>query len=256
MYSQLHESALRGPTEWLCQAADAFQRVVLCVAQPPTDLPALKRELSRIPVPTTHFERFSLRYLTCECFAAIVAGEAGCRPQRPREFVSFLRALHSDSDPIERFSKLVTDLCRPTEVPHASLAEQIGSRIEREYPSRITAHRIAREYQVSRVRLDRTFLRQFGLRFHEYLTAVRVRHGLALVVGGLKIEAAAPAVGYKSKKDFYRAVKLQTGLTPGQVRRQCRTTRVSHDAAGTGPLPPLDQRSAGNVASLQTRPGR
>jgi AraC-like DNA-binding protein len=36
----------------------------------------------------------------------------------------------------------------------------------------------------------------------------------------LKIEAVAIDVGYRSKKDFYRMVRVRLGCTPGQLRRQ------------------------------------
>jgi methylphosphotriester-DNA--protein-cysteine methyltransferase len=49
-------------------------------------------------------------------------------------------------------------------------------------------------------------------------TPVRVAHGLDLVSTGTKIEAAGLAVGYKSKKDFCRAVQQRVGCTPAQFR--------------------------------------
>ena len=220
---------LREQSDWLCRAADAFQRVILCTSRAPIDAQKLRQELARIPAPTTRFEHLALRYLMFDSFAAITSNPAGCRLPRPREFVTFLDAVHSDSDAIPRFSKLVIELCRSSEAPNASLAEEIGRRIEREYASRMTAERMAQDCKVSRVQLDRTFVQRFGLRFHEYLTAVRVRRGIDLVIGGMKIDAVALAVGYPSKKDFYRAVRLHTGVTPGQLRRQRGLPAASRD---------------------------
>ena len=206
--------------DWLCRAADAFQKVVLCAAQSPIDVQRLALELSGIPVPRTHFERLAARYLICECFAAISSGGATLRPPRPREFVALVRASRGDSNPIARFSKLIMALCRPAKGQDVSLADRIGRRIEKDYASRITAKRLAGECHVTRTQLDHSFIQRFGIRLHEYLTVVRLRHGLDLVTGGMKVEAAAAAVGYQSKKDFYRAVRLRTGFTPGQLRRR------------------------------------
>jgi methylphosphotriester-DNA--protein-cysteine methyltransferase len=57
----------------------------------------------------------------------------------------------------------------------------------------------------------------------------------------MKIEAAAPAVGYKSKKDFYRAVRLHTGLTPGQLRRQRMSTAASMSSGSSSGQPAPDR---------------
>ena len=208
--------------DWVCRAADAFQKVVLCTSESPVDVQRLELELARIPVPTTHFERLAARYFICECLAVIGCGGTTCRPSRPREFAALLRVSRDDSNPIAGFSKLIMKLYRPAKTQQVSLAERIGRRIENDYASRMTANRMARECEVTRTQLDRSFVQRFGRRFHEYLTEVRLRHGLDLVIGGMKIEAAAAAVGYQSKKDFYRAVRAHTGSTPGQLRRHRR----------------------------------
>jgi transcriptional regulator GlxA family with amidase domain len=38
----------------------------------------------------------------------------------------------------------------------------------------------------------------------------------------LKVEAVAIDVGYRSKKDFYRIVRVRLGCTPGELRRRPR----------------------------------
>ena len=224
------------PADWLCRAADAFQVVVLCTSESPLDVQRLELALTQIPVPRTHFERLATRYLICECFAAISCGGATCRPARPREFIALVRASRDDSNPITGFSKLIKGLYRPAKAQNVSLAERIGRRIEKDYACRMTANRMAAEWHVTRTQLDRSFVQRFGRRFHEHLTVVRLRHGLDLVTSGMKIEAAAAAVGYRSKKDFYRAVRLHTGLTPGQLRRRRRSadSRLPSRDAVTG----------------------
>ena len=49
---------------------------------------------------------------------------------------------------------------------------------------------------------------------HEWLTGVRLDHALALIREGVKIEAVALLVGYRSKKNFYRQFKRRFGMTP------------------------------------------
>jgi AraC family transcriptional activator of mar-sox-rob regulon/AraC family mar-sox-rob regulon transcriptional activator len=110
---------------------------------------------------------------------------------------------------------------------HGSLADTIGARLESELPRYLTASEIAAEYRLRRAGLDSLFRDRFGMGFHAYFRATRVRRGLDLVLGGMKVEAAARSVGYKSKKDFYRAVKQETGSTPGQLRRSPGATRAT-----------------------------
>jgi AraC-like DNA-binding protein len=204
---------------WLCKASNAFQRVVLVASSRPVVARELQRELSRLPVPVTPFERLTSRCLMCECLMALVASDPTYRALRTlRDFVR-LTAAERSSDGIARFSRVMADLCQAPD-QQSQLAEEIGNRLEQEYASKMTLDAMAREYQVSRLQLDRSFHHRFGIHFHEYLRAIRVERGLDLVREGMKIEAAAPAVGYKSKKNFYRAVRQVTGLTPGQIRRR------------------------------------
>jgi AraC-like DNA-binding protein len=220
--TQMTTKPLRADQEaaWLCKASNAFQRVMLVAGTRPVETLELKRELSKLPTPVTPFERLASRCLMCECMLALVGGDASYRALRTlRDFVRLTAAGRFSSDSLARFSKSIIELCQsPSQ--HSQLAEEIGSRLEQEYASKMTLDAMAREYRVSRLHLDRTFHHRFGIHFHEYLRAIRVERGLDLVREGMKIEAAAPAVGYKSKKNFYRAVRQVTGLTPGQVRRR------------------------------------
>jgi AraC-like DNA-binding protein len=51
------------------------------------------------------------------------------------------------------------------------------------------------------------------------LAAVRISGGVRrLRADADKVEVIALAVGYRSKRAFHRAVRRETGLTPGQVR--------------------------------------
>jgi len=72
---------------------------------------------------------------------------------------------------------------------------------------------------VSPAHLRRTFRREFGISLPEYVRRIRLLRALEVLAGGgIKIEALALDVGYRSKKSFYQAFRRLTGLTPAAFR--------------------------------------
>jgi two-component system, response regulator YesN len=62
--------------------------------------------------------------------------------------------------------------------------------------------------------LGRLFRQEVGTTVRSYLTLVRLEHAAALIHDGVKIEAVALTVGYRSKKNFYEQFKRHFGTTP------------------------------------------
>jgi AraC-like DNA-binding protein len=94
--------------------------------------------------------------------------------------------------------------------------------IDAHYAERLTLNAVAAVAGSSRRHLTTCFERDVGQTVHGYLTAVRVRHAAALVVSGEKIEAVSLMVGYRSKKNFYRAFKARMGMSPVEYRASMR----------------------------------
>jgi AraC-like DNA-binding protein len=90
--------------------------------------------------------------------------------------------------------------------------------VDQQCDGRITVQRVARNFGVSLRLLNGEFRSREGMGLKAYIRHVRVTRGLRLIAHGMKIEAAALMVGYRSKKDFYRAVRVETGVTPGSLR--------------------------------------
>jgi len=86
--------------------------------------------------------------------------------------------------------------------------------IENRYAEPITVTQIAAAVGRSPKHLGTMFRLQTGATIHKYLTRVRLRHAIALIRRGEKIEAISLLVGYRSKKNFYRHFKLHMGTTP------------------------------------------
>ena len=87
-------------------------------------------------------------------------------------------------------------------------------RIEQSYSDPITLRSLASELHRQAAYLGAMFRREVGVSMHQCLTRVRLDHAAALVRDGVKIEAVALLVGYRSKKNFYRQFRRRFGTTP------------------------------------------
>jgi methylphosphotriester-DNA--protein-cysteine methyltransferase len=208
-------------SEWLARVTGAFQKLVLLARGAQTDPKQLEEQLARIPAPRNRFEALVIRYFVDDCLMAILGDSRVTQsPAILKQFTNILLAVHRDPNPLEELAKA---LGGPAKIDaNALLANTISSKLEQDIGRRITARTMAVEYGIGRTQLDRLFRERFGVGFHRYLTSMRVKRGLDLVMSGMKVEAAAVCVGYRSKKDFYRAVREETGSTPGKLRRSGR----------------------------------
>jgi AraC-like DNA-binding protein len=98
-----------------------------------------------------------------------------------------------------------------------SAASRAARAIRDQYQLPWTIAVLARRFDVSPSQLRRNFQREFGVSVQEYHCTMRVIKAMTLVSTD-KIEASALKVGYKSKKNFYRAFQEVTGLTPTAFR--------------------------------------
>lgn len=209
----------RGLSEWLARVASAFQKLVLLARSSHVEPQQLEEQLAHVPAPRNAIESLVIRYFIDDCLIAVL--KDGATTQSPavlRHFADVITAVHRRDNPLAELGRVLCGACKAN--PDTILANTIKDRLEQEIGQRrITARTFAVEYRIGRSQLDRLFRERFGVGFHRYLTSMRVKRGLDLVMTGMKVEAAAVCVGYKSKKDFYRAVKEETGSTPGQLRR-------------------------------------
>ena len=86
--------------------------------------------------------------------------------------------------------------------------------IEQSYAEPVTLQFLAAALGRQASYLGSVFRRETGLSVRQCLTQVRLQHAAALIRDGVKIEAVALLVGYRSKKNFYRQFKRQFKMTP------------------------------------------
>jgi len=91
--------------------------------------------------------------------------------------------------------------------------------IEKSYSERITLHTLSRTLNRQSAYLGQVFRREVGMTVRQWVTRVRIEHAATLINDGIKIEAVALIVGYRSKKNFYRQFRRQFASTPLEYRR-------------------------------------
>ena len=98
------------------------------------------------------------------------------------------------------------------------MANQIVHRmldvIETDYASIVTLRTLSSTVGRQPTYLGRLFRQEMGSTARDYLTRVRLERAAALIREGVKIEAVALSVGYRSKKNFYQQFRKHYGTTP------------------------------------------
>lgn len=98
-----------------------------------------------------------------------------------------------------------------------SVAARVTQLIKQDYRQRWCLADLAKRFHVTASWLRRHFRREFGTTIHQYQQTLRV---LAAMddLGKDKVDPIALGVGFKSTKNFYRAFRRLTGLTPAAFR--------------------------------------
>jgi AraC-like DNA-binding protein len=66
--------------------------------------------------------------------------------------------------------------------------------------------------------LNVAFQRGSGITIHEYTMSLRMERAAVAIREGVKIEAIACSLGYRSRKTFYRQFSLSFDMSPGEYR--------------------------------------
>lgn len=99
--------------------------------------------------------------------------------------------------------------------------------IETSYAERITLNSLASMLNRQSAYLGQLFRREVGMTVRQWVTRVRLDHATVLIRDGVKIEAVALIVGYRSKKNFYRQFRRRFATTPFEYGRQATRERAS-----------------------------
>jgi two-component system response regulator YesN len=97
---------------------------------------------------------------------------------------------------------------------HNLLVQRMLATIESDYAAALTVRTLSKAIGRQPAYLGRVFRQVVGSTVRDYLTRVRLNRAAQLIRDGVKIEAVALSVGYRSKKNFYRQFKRRYGTTP------------------------------------------
>jgi len=193
-------SAVRG--EWLYETARVSQQI-LCEARARGGGAAeVVNALDVLPPPATPLERIVRQGMIFDVLLGCV-DDRSCS-HHERTFNVFRRVLETSARP----SPLL-------ESPESRAAALIHERSI--YP--IDVAEIARTVGCEQTRLRRAFRDRYGMSMRDFHTRCRIADALSLFLQGeRKTAAVARSVGYRSEKNFYRALRDVTGKRPNELK--------------------------------------
>ena len=105
------------------------------------------------------------------------------------------------------------------ESPRSSLIRDVQTVIAAETAERLDAESLARRFRISREHLSRTFREQTGSTLHDYVTRIRLRMAVDLLLQTrLTAKEIAARCGFSEYSIFYRTFKRRLGWSPEALR--------------------------------------
>jgi AraC-like DNA-binding protein len=137
-----------------------------------------------------------------------------------------------------------------SDAPHIHVQRMLDE-IHEHYADRLNLGTLARTLGRQAAYLGRLFRQEVGATVHDYVTRLRLERSASEVSSGVKIEAVALCIGYRSKKNFYRQFKRHFGCTPEQYRHGRRAVGASQ--SGNPRSHAAESAPAASVASVPAR---
>jgi len=188
---------------------------------------ALDHAIRELPIARTPEERIVLHSLLLD-FAWRGSHDLHAHLHRSRRAVCHYRAEASlfnwfrrPGDPRDLFLDwmpvFVADLTR---AHPPSKAGRVARVLREDFRRPLTLNALAHQQHMPAWRLRRAFAREFNVSIRAYREHARVLASLMLVTDGdHKLDVIAREVGYRSKKNFYRAFTQVTRMRPSAFRR-------------------------------------
>ena len=92
--------------------------------------------------------------------------------------------------------------------------------IDRDYAQSINLDQIAKRVYLSKYHFLRLFKEAYGVSPHQYLIGKRIEKAKFLLLTELSVAQVCNDIGFESVQSFSNLFKRQTGLSPGQYRRE------------------------------------
>jgi AraC-like DNA-binding protein len=213
--------------DWVSHTAAVMQSIAAEVAlsEATEFIPLLRRGLDRIEATPDDWHNALLRMVLVDLAGHIVRavhlddGSSSCSCHVVAwEHLPLLTHV-DDADPRVAFWKWAERFLAHVCHEHPpSPAQRAAALIRSDSGKMWTLRELAHTVDTHQGRLSRQFEKRFGLRPSAYVHLVRISRAVALFRTPAKVEAIASEVGYRSKKDFYGALKRWVGLTSTELR--------------------------------------
>ncbi len=93
--------------------------------------------------------------------------------------------------------------------------------------STVTLEKLSEKFFYSKTHICRMFIKNTKKTFNRTLIELRLSNAKAFLEEGLTVEAVARKVGYDSVEYFQRLFKKETGVSPGEYKRQVKSGHLS-----------------------------
>ncbi|UVI29011.1 AraC family transcriptional regulator [Paenibacillus spongiae] len=137
-------------------------------------------------------------------------------------FTSFETLEEFELKMVSLASRICQQVQRNTETGQPSLIDDIVMYVEQNFADyTLSLEHIALKFSVSTSYLSRSFKEKTQVNFSQYIWQLRVNKAMRLLVTtNDPLQIIIESVGYLDAPNFIRKFKKETGLTPGQYRKQ------------------------------------
>jgi AraC-like DNA-binding protein len=197
-----HTSVAAVRDDWMYEAARQSQQILCDLRVNTCDADGVKEALARLPTAATPLEGLIRQGLIFEVLLGCANDDWSSRDDRTLRL--FRRLLNTRG----RASALLD-----------SPASRAASLIRCQSTDPINVGKIARAVGCEQTHLRRAFRARFGISMRDFHTRCRVAAAIAMFGrGDRKTAGIARCVGYRSEKNFYRALRDVTGKRPNELK--------------------------------------
>lgn len=208
---------------WLERAIQRFQIAAEVRPGSCSDLYDLLADVAgSLPPPSNHLDTICARYLlqsACIRLASPLRAASGGSESSPGLQTSVWTALKLIS--AERWTRVPAELHALGERQRRlkSLPERVSAHLKVHFTEPCGLNEIARGAGASVRMVTDAFKREHGCTIHQYLTVLRLRAAVRLLIDSdLKIAAICETVGWDSQPDFYRNFRRFAAASPAATR--------------------------------------
>ena len=99
-------------------------------------------------------------------------------------------------------------------------AEQVAAHIRNRYHTDLCVEHLAKQVNIDRRYLSRTFKKTYGMTVQQYIIHIRMQNASRFLRNGYSVMQAATMVGYDDVFHFSKMFKKVFGLSPKQYTKQ------------------------------------